>query len=375
MIIFSGFAAFISYMISYQALFLIVLLSVLLIFNNNLRSKCHWFPILFIAITLIIWSVINVYFVGYPHILYAFRTSDNIASFNLIKFIVKAISDISAIGGATVFAPFLFIGFFEKRLDFIKLGFLLIFAFFSIFFFASDYSHFYKLLFIIFFLTGAFTTLKIFEILIKSKNKMDIFLSTWYILFLICIILFLPFGCVRYTIPLIPPLIILFIKTSKNNFKTEKAFKIFCSLGIIFTLLLGTLVAYADFEYAGVYRTFARSLESKYKSKTNNIWFTGEWGFRYYMEDKGYKYLIPVDNSPKEGDIVVIPTLPCPIALHSDLQARLKIIDTTIFHSNFPIRVMNREAHAGFYSDGWGLLPYSFSTVPLETFKIYQVER
>jgi hypothetical protein len=36
---------------------------------------------------------------------------------------------------------------------------------------------------------------------------------------------------------------------------------------------------------------------------------------------------------------------------------------------------MNDETHAGFYSDGWGLLPYSFSTVPLETFKIYQVER
>src|SRR5206468_9850577 len=38
-----------------------------------------------------------------------------------------------------------------------------------------------------------------------------------------------------------------------------------------------------------------------------------------------------------------------------------------------PLRMLDRESHAGFYSTGWGLLPFSFSGKSLERLEVSQV--
>ena len=43
------------------------------------------------------------------------------------------------------------------------------------------------------------------------------------------------------------------------------------------------------------------------------------------------------------------------------------------WQSRVPILLMNRKSHAGFYSSGWGLLPFSFSLAPAEGIAITQV--
>ena len=48
-------------------------------------------------------------------------------------------------------------------------------------------------------------------------------------------------------------------------------------------------------------------------------------------------------------------------------------VSRTSWTSHIPIRLMNQEAHAGFYSSNWGLLPYSFSRAPVETIDLKQV--
>lgn len=373
-IIISGFISIISYLISYQSLFLIILFILFIIINKIQRKVISWLPIILIMCSVIVWSGINIIYIDYPHILYAFKTPENLDSIKIGSFLEKSISNLTAIGGATIFAPILLIGLLKTRTDIKKYIGVLVISIVIAIASAGKYSILNKILFVIFLSGGIFTTTKIIEIPIYNKNKDDIFLSAWYIIYLITIIFLLPFGCVRYTLPMLPPLIILFVKQARKKFKEEKNFKIFAYSGIVCTIITGIAVAYADYEYANVYRDFARKFNDKYEIKRNDVWFTGEWGFRYYMEENDYKYIISIDNSQKEGDLVVIPDLPCPSPLHPKLKSRLKLKDTVVYNSKFPIRVMNREAYAGFYASGYGMLPYSFSYAPLETFKIYEVE-
>jgi hypothetical protein len=39
-----------------------------------------------------------------------------------------------------------------------------------------------------------------------------------------------------------------------------------------------------------------------------------------------------------------------------------------------PIRIMNPIAKAGFYAHGYGLLPFSISTAPLEEFEVCRIK-
>src|SRR5207253_5994518 len=56
-----------------------------------------------------------------------------------------------------------------------------------------------------------------------------------------------------------------------------------------------------------------------------------------------------------------------------DAQSMLVPVEGRSWQSFIPIRLMNRAAHAGFYSSGWGLLPFSFSRAPMEEIATYQV--
>ena len=103
----------------------------------------------------------------------------------------------------------------------------------------------------------------------------------------------------------------------------------------------------------------------------------GEWGLRYYLEDQGLRYLTTYDLSPREGDRVVIPGLNCPWPLHEELQKRLGEPITMTVPGACAIRTMAPALGAGFYSDGYGVLPFAFSarTKPYDVLKIYPVVR
>jgi hypothetical protein len=108
-------------------------------------------------------------------------------------------------------------------------------------------------------------------------------------------------------------------------------------------------------------------------SKTRPAWFQGDWGFRWYMERAGHRYLRSDDESPLQGDIVVRPQL---AALHDvapRLRQRMELLATVPIPSRLPIRLMSADAKAGFYSHGWGLLPFALSRAPLETFDVYRI--
>jgi hypothetical protein len=135
---------------------------------------------------------------------------------------------------------------------------------------------------------------------------------------------------------------------------------------------LSMIVAGADSHFAQATRELAMKVSSSQKRPPGTLWFQGHWGFQYYIEQAGGS---PVDfNSSdlKPGDIVAIPSdntnLRRPSATAADL------IDTITINRTGAIDTMSSTMGAGFYSSGWGPLPFAFGRPAPAYARIYQIK-
>jgi hypothetical protein len=142
-------------------------------------------------------------------------------------------------------------------------------------------------------------------------------------------------------------------------------------LSLAATVVLAVVLAAADAEYAGVYRRAAQDLPVA--RGRGRVWFIADWGFRFYMERAGHRYLLSSDESPQDGDVVVVPRIAGLHAMAPAVQARARLERAIDVQGTLPVRILNGEAKAGFYSHGWGLLPFALSQAPLEHFDVYRL--
>src|SRR5439155_15653172 len=73
------------------------------------------------------------------------------------------------------------------------------------------------------------------------------------------------------------------------------------------------------------------------------------------------------------GQFVISPREAVPYSLPQDVDSMLVPVRRWSWQSFLPLRLMNREAHAGFYSSSWGLLPFAISRAPVEEITVRQV--
>lgn len=200
------------------------------------------------------------------------------------------------------------------------------------------------------------------------------FLLLWLLGGLVATVVLLPFGAARYMIPVLPPLILLLCGGEEGSAVAPRWTRSARGVGVAGTLsvVLGLLVAIADWQYANVYREFAqRGVPAV--AGNHRVWFIGDWGFRYYMEKAGHRYLLSTDETPTEGDFIVRPQVAALHLMAPGLRARTQRELQVPVMSALPIRVMSYEAKAGYYSHGWGLLPLAISWAPLESFEVFRV--
>ncbi len=191
------------------------------------------------------------------------------------------------------------------------------------------------------------------------------FLLVWLVLSVAGGIALLPFGTARYMLPALPPLLLLLCRSDPA--RGRRALR-HVALGA--SLLLALALARADAAYAGAYRDFARQLSFP---AGQHVYFLGDWGFRWYMQERGGLYLGPGDERPKTGDLIVRPRVAANHDLSDALKRRAVLVASHEAKDSFPVRSMAREAGAGFYSHGWGYLPFGWSRDALETFDVYRV--
>lgn len=204
-------------------------------------------------------------------------------------------------------------------------------------------------------------------------------------------IVVMPWGAVRYALPLFPPLILLLASWGERNLGMRR-WKRAALVGVAAQLLISAGLAAVDARTAMIYRNFAQQTAERLqgaaapatqKGRRATVWFNGDWGFRYYLGKVGARYLLndpnlrPAEQQaygvPQDGDYLIVPTLPVPHALPRSLQRRLAPVERREYTAAIPLRLIDSHGKAGFYSHGWGHLPYTVSRRPLEVIHVFRV--
>lgn len=180
-------------------------------------------------------------------------------------------------------------------------------------------------------------------------------------------------GSVRWNTLFLPPMLLSYFLILEK-ISAKFSIKRILAPALVLTAIISLFVAYADYDYANSYRDFVRNTPHLYKTSSNTIHFLGGANFQYYMTEKGYRMLPANDNSPQKGDIIIKARESFPRKITPELQARIELINTVSYDGKIPIRTQNSKSHAGFYVYAGGFLPYSFSNSKLESFDIYYVK-
>jgi len=132
------------------------------------------------------------------------------------------------------------------------------------------------------------------------------------------------------------------------------------------SLALSLCVAWADISLANSARTAAEKIAPEKRS--GRTWFSGHWGFQYYMEARGAKAIDAKRQDFRPGDTVVTPLNAANIFLSRPL------VDSADQSFELPVcrwlTTMRTERGAGFHADLWGPLPFVFGPVPDERYQV-----
>ncbi|MBF0505361.1 MAG: glycosyltransferase family 39 protein [Nitrospirae bacterium] len=141
---------------------------------------------------------------------------------------------------------------------------------------------------------------------------------------------------------------------------------------LIGAAVVSLAVTWADYKFADSARAAAADTRDKYISKGHNTWFTGHWGFQYYMQEFGAK---PFDVRlwPAPGDIFAVPRNSSNNFLpHEEYVRLIEIIEVP---QSAVVTTANSKLGAGFYSDVFGPLPFAVGKVPSDQYRIFEVIR
>ena len=235
--------------------------------------------------------------------------------------------------------------------------------------YAGDYALKDRVLMTVLLIVGGWILFGLFLRVRRTGSQDSIFIGVWAALAIVQILFAYSSGMARYLLPLLPPMVLLtFLKSAKPL--PSRATAVWCSaIGI----LLGISLSIADFEAAQTNRDIAQYVGRTLKGWTDLTRFGGEWGFRHHMLEQGFRQFLTDGNDLTGGTLLISPSEAVPYGVAQDVQSMLVPVWQKSWQSALPIRLMNRSAHAGFYSSSWGLLPYSFSRAPVEQITVRQV--
>ena len=203
----------------------------------------------------------------------------------------------------------------------------------------------------------------------KKWSTDDLFLCLWLTGMLVASITLFLGGSARYLLPACPAALLLFLRADERQNGSRSA--AFYGSWLVVQLVLGLSLAQADYQFAGLGRREALEFQRDYLANHQPFLFNGEWGFRYYMTEIGGE-ITAVDTTGFPGETVVKSRLSLGRPFESDRN--LELLEQRSYRIRSPLRLLDVHAHAGFWSDGWGVLPFWFSREDLDELSIYRVK-
>jgi hypothetical protein len=208
-------------------------------------------------------------------------------------------------------------------------------------------------------------------VLLRFRGVDAAFLSVWVFMTVAVIIGIYSSGSSRYLLPLVPPVVLLaFLRSAGDGLRfLRRAAVASLAVGIV----LGLSLSAADFQMARLNRRIAQYLGKVFSGREQQVRFGGDWGLRHYTVELGFPTFLSTGDDFEGGQFIVLPKESVPYALPQDIASITIPVRRQAWQSRIPIRLINRDAHAAFYSTGWGLMPFSFARNPVEEITISQV--
>jgi hypothetical protein len=129
-------------------------------------------------------------------------------------------------------------------------------------------------------------------------------------------------------------------------------------------------LAWGDTELANSARMAATLIEQKTRSQPGTVWFTGHWGFQYYMESFGAHPVVLDDPPHRPGDFLVIAENSRLFDLRPNFVASREWIQIPM---HLGITTAETKLGAGFYSFDSGPLPFAIGAVPPERYELIRL--
>lgn len=184
----------------------------------------------------------------------------------------------------------------------------------------------------------------------------------------------LGYASARYLAPALPALAVLLARRPPG-----RSFPVLVSLQAALALALGI----ADAQLAGGYPRLAAEVDATFPEPPGRTrWVCAEWGLRDALVRRGFRSVPPRGRrgsaptpspDPRPGDLMVrariAPADPACDAFVTEPEGSVAL------QSSFPLRLMDRGRHAGYYGDWWGLLPFALGTGELERVTVHRVTR
>jgi hypothetical protein len=200
-------------------------------------------------------------------------------------------------------------------------------------------------------LLAIFVALGINALLWLWESRRQPVLTAWCLLYFAfaCVAFFA--GAARYLLPLAAPMVILFVIQFRDRPRI-------LWLALTVNVIIGLNISFAAYEFARVYADVP-------PPPGRSFLINGDWGFRYYMEAKGGRALEDV-SIPTPGEWIVASDLSIAGKYDSLAEETAMPLRTVDLRVRTPLRIVDRHAHTGNSSASMGLLPFSFSLLPLD---------
>lgn len=327
-------------------------------------------PVLF----LVGWSVFNVYDYGRIHLLdRPVNTGYSISSLYM-----KLMSGIVTLGAVVFFTPLVYSNDMEGgsgRWKFwVMIGLTLLFIAF-IFISAADLlphdrkSDFLRGAFILNGLFILWFPLKMSAACIKKfisdpRTENDFILWVWIFSAFLFLVLQAPFQATRHYLLILPALVFLLVRKSHGGLLK---WPLFLSLGLTFFFSLGFGIA--DWRYADFYRSVSRDISASNDESKRN-WFTGDWGWRYYMASGGSNQYFSDGEQPRDGELLYMPK----VMRNPEISEKIRLVPAdTIVSVRAPL--FNPAGKGSLYFSTYIYLPWHLNYRPFDTIFVYTVNK
>ena len=361
----------IAMLIKYTSLPLLVIYCFIILFRHSWKK---WWMIIIPLAFITGWSVFNIYDYGHIHILDRPVNS----GFSMSSVYMKLMSGIAVLGAVVFFTPLVFAQDLDRDNNRKKYRFIIgLTVLFSVFILCSaadllphdrksDFLRGTFILngFMILWLPAKRSGRYLRQFLSSPKTENDALLWAWIFFPFLFLVFMAPFQATRHYLLILPALVFLLVRKIRGSM-----LKWPLAISVVLTFLFSLGFGMADWQYADSYRAAARNISAK-NGETTGIWFTGDWGWQYYMTAGGSSQYFISGEQPCNGDLFYIPKVMREPEIADDI---ILLPEDTILLNRAPL--FNPAGKGSLYYSTYIYLPWHLNYRPFDTIFVYRVKK